>query len=159
MSKSGIVIGADISIRESVQDKVNSLPLDKLIWHLTMKIWQHLREQICKIAAQVRTTAFGGRHGHLALVLNDAEYQSATTDPALRTDRLASPPHVHSSLTPTTNQQERSQLEASQREKLTAYYLQEATDEAIVDRGLHRNRRHRPTLRCHANQQIYRVHP
>ena len=134
MSNSGIGIGADISIRESVQDKVNSLPLDKLIGHPTMKTWQHLREQICKIAAQVRTTAFGGKHGHLVLVLDNAEYQTATTDPTLTTDRLASPPHVHPELTPTSNQQERAQLESAQRKKLTAYYLQEATDVAIVDR-------------------------
>ena len=99
-----------------------------------MKTWQHLREQICKITAQVMTTAFGGKHGHLALVLNDAEYCTATGNETARPDRLASPPHVHPEITATTNQHGRAQLEASQRHKFTAYYLQEATDEAIVDR-------------------------
>ena len=70
-----------------------------------MKTWQHLREQICKIAAQVRRAAFGGRHGHLALVLNDAKYRTATAeDPTASTARLASLPHVHPNLTAITNQ-------------------------------------------------------
>ena len=41
---------------------------------------------------------------------------------------------MHPNLSATTNQHERAQLDASQRKKLTACYLQEATDEAIVDR-------------------------
>ena len=127
-------IGADISIREAVREKVNSLPLDKLVGHPTMKTWHHLRVQLCQMAAQVRTTNWGGRHGHLALVLNNAEYQTATNNGALITDRQAQPAQVHPLIDNNTTPLERAQLEASQRAQLQAWYLQEATDEAIVDR-------------------------
>ena len=49
-------IGAELSIREAVREKIYSLPLDKMVGQPTMKSWQHLREQMCKITAQVKTT-------------------------------------------------------------------------------------------------------
>lgn len=37
-------------------------------------------EQMAKMCAAVRTTAFGGKHDSLASVLDDAEYQTVTTN-------------------------------------------------------------------------------
>ncbi len=127
-------IGAEFSIREAVREKIYSLPLDRIVGQPTMKTWQHLREQACKIAAQVKTTNWGGRHGHLALVLNDLEYQSATGDNALVTTRQVKPSQVHPLIDNATTTLERAQLNASQGIKLTAYYTQEAVDEIMVER-------------------------
>ena len=127
-------IGAELAIKEAVREKINSLPLDRLIGHPTIKTWQHLREQCCQIAAQVKTTHWGGQFGHLALVLNDNELQTATGDPNARSDRQTKPPYVHPQITATSTHQERAQLTAAQNIKLTAYFQQEAVDEYLVER-------------------------
>ena len=127
-------IGAEFTIREAVKEKIYSLPLDKVIGQPTMKTWQHAREQICKIVAQVKSTHWGGRHGHLPLVLTDGEFQTITGDPTSTTDRQNKPPLVHPLIDNNTTTLERAQLNASQSIKLTAYYTQEVTDEVMVER-------------------------
>ncbi len=62
------------TVYKAVRAIVTPLPLDKVIGQSTTSTINHLRQQIAKIAAAVKTTSWGGRHGHLALLLNDAEY-------------------------------------------------------------------------------------
>ena len=114
-------VGAEYAVCEAVRDQIKSFPIDKIIGQPTMKSWQHLREQLSKVTAQVKTTTYGGRHGHLALVLNDTEYANVTGNNALRTDRLTQPPQVHPQIDNNTTQLQREQLNASQNIKLPAY--------------------------------------
>ena len=104
-------IGAEFSIREAIREKIYSLPLDKVIGQPSMKTWQHTREQSCKIVAQVKTTYWGGRHGCLALVLNNAEFRTATGDPNADTDRQPKPSLVH----PQINRHHTSRASTTQR--------------------------------------------
>ena len=76
-----------VGIREEVRAKIYSLPLDKIIGQPTIKTWNHLREQSSRIAAQVKTTEWGGKHGHLALVLHDDEYRTVTNEPMASTTK------------------------------------------------------------------------
>ena len=68
-------IGAELAIREAVKIKLDSTHFDKIIGQPTIKSWKHLKEQASKAAAQVKTTYWGGQHGHLALVLNNLEFR------------------------------------------------------------------------------------
>ncbi len=64
----------EAAVYKAVQAIVTPLPLDKVICQPTTSTFYHLRQQIAKIAAAIKTTSWGGQHCHLALVLNDAEY-------------------------------------------------------------------------------------
>ena len=127
-------VGAELAIREAVREKVYSLPIDKMVGQPTMKSWQHLREQLCKVTAQCKSTNWGGRHGHLACVLNDREYQNVTGDNTLVTDLQPKPAQVHPMIDNNTTALERAQLNASQSIQLTAYYSQCAVNEVVVER-------------------------
>ena len=75
-----------VGIRETVWAKIySSLPLDKIIGQPTIKTRNHLREQSSRISAQVKTTEWGGKHWHLALVLHDDEYLTVANTPAATT--------------------------------------------------------------------------
>ncbi len=65
---------SEAAVYEAVRAIVAPLPLDKVVGQPTTSTVNHLQQQIAKIAAAVKTTSWGGRHGHLALVLTDAEY-------------------------------------------------------------------------------------
>eukprot|EP00804_Cyclotella_cryptica_P025462 CCRYP_017206-RA/>CCRYP_017206-RA protein AED:0.39 eAED:0.39 QI:0/0/0/1/0/0/2/0/405 len=80
----------EATVYEAVRVIVTPLPLDKIVGQPTTSTVNHLRQQIAKIAAAVKTTSWGGRHGHLALVLTDDEYCTVTGNPDITSDRLRS---------------------------------------------------------------------
>ena len=121
-------------IREEVRAKIYSLPLDKLIGQPTIKSWNHLREQCSRIAAQVRTTEWGGKHGHLALVLHDDEYRTVTKEPMASTTKQPRPANVNPAIGNGTQNSQRLQLNSSQNTKLRHYYTQVAVEEYLIER-------------------------
>jgi len=79
---------------EAVRAKIYTMPLDKIVGQPTTATANQLKEQIAKIAAAIKTTKWGGRHGHLPLVLSGMEWQTAAgigaafpDDTANNTDR------------------------------------------------------------------------
>ena len=90
------------AVYEAIRAIVTPLTLDKIVSQPTTSTINHLRQQIAKIAAAVKTMSWGGRHGHLALVLTDTEYQSITGNPDVIVDHLPTPPIVASGLTNNT---------------------------------------------------------
>ena len=92
----------EAAVYEAVRAIVAPLPLDKVVGQPTTSTVNHLRQQIAKIAAAVKTTSWGGRHGHLALVLTEAKYRSITGDPTIAINRLPTPPIVAAGLTNNT---------------------------------------------------------
>eukprot|EP00804_Cyclotella_cryptica_P030012 CCRYP_013457-RA/>CCRYP_013457-RA protein AED:0.47 eAED:0.47 QI:0/0/0/1/0/0/3/0/169 len=95
----------EATVYKAVRAIVTPLPLDKIVGQPTTSTVNHLQQQIAKIAATVKTTRWGGRHGHLALVLTDAEYRTVTGNPDIVVDRLPTPPIA--SRTPPRSQIER----------------------------------------------------
>ena len=79
-------------IREAVRAQLMAMELDKVIGHPTSTDLQTVTTQVAKMAASIKTTKFGGRHGFLALVLSTPEYQRVTGKAALNTTRLVQPP-------------------------------------------------------------------
>jgi hypothetical protein len=53
-------------------------PLDIIIGQLTTEIMNKMVEQMAQMVAPIKTTTWGGCHGSLALVLNNADYASIT---------------------------------------------------------------------------------
>ena len=64
---------ADIAgIREMVRDSIIGKPVDKMISHPTLSTHKHLVNQLAQAAGDIETVAWGGNHGCIALVLEDA---------------------------------------------------------------------------------------
>jgi hypothetical protein len=82
------------AVYEAVRAIVTPMSLDRHVGQPTTSTDNHLWQQIPKIVAAVKTTSWGRRHGHLALVLTNAEYRSVTGDPTIVVDRLLTPPIV-----------------------------------------------------------------
>ena len=82
----------EATVREAVRATIALLPLDKITGQPTNSSVNHLKQQVAKIVAAVKTTNWGGRHGHLALVLTDTEYQTVTGSADITTERGTAPP-------------------------------------------------------------------
>eukprot|EP00804_Cyclotella_cryptica_P012948 CCRYP_002296-RA/>CCRYP_002296-RA protein AED:0.87 eAED:0.41 QI:0/0/0/0.25/1/1/4/0/505 len=78
----------EAAVREAVRAIVAPMSIDKIIGQPSNSTVNLLKQQVAKIAAAVKTTSWGGRHGHLALVLNDDEYRLVTGDATQTTTRL-----------------------------------------------------------------------
>jgi hypothetical protein len=124
----------EATIYEAVRAIVSPMPLDKIVGQPTTSTVNHLRQQIAKIAAAVKTTSWGGRHGHLALVLNDAEYRTVTGNPDIIIDRLTTPPIVAAGLTNTTTLTNRASITGLHNLSCQEFWKQEAVDALIVDK-------------------------
>eukprot|EP00804_Cyclotella_cryptica_P023189 CCRYP_000382-RA/>CCRYP_000382-RA protein AED:0.66 eAED:0.41 QI:0/0/0/0.33/1/1/3/0/253 len=79
-------------------------------------------------------TKWGGRHGHLALVLLDTEYQTVTGTPQVTTERVTAPPIVPEALANNATLTSRTRVMADHNLACQEFWLQEAVDAIIVDR-------------------------
>ena len=78
--------------------------------------------------------SWGGRHGHLAHVLNNAEYCTVTGNPDIVIDRLSTPPIVAMGLTNTTTLTNRALITGLHILACQEFWKQEAVDVLIVDK-------------------------
>ena len=82
------------SIHQTVSLIMAAKPLDIIVGQRTTETMNKIVEQMAQMVAPVKTTAWGGRHGSLALVLDDADYLSITkanitsTKPVNQTDTI-----------------------------------------------------------------------
>eukprot|EP00804_Cyclotella_cryptica_P021358 CCRYP_001594-RA/>CCRYP_001594-RA protein AED:0.64 eAED:0.32 QI:0/0/0/0.6/1/1/5/0/975 len=140
----------EAAVREAVRSIIAPMPIDKIVGQPSNSTVNVLKQQLAKIAAAVKTTSWGGRHGHLALVLNDAEYQTVTNVPTLTTTRLVLPPIVPANLANNTTLTHRTRIMADHNLECQEFWKQESVDAIIVDkivRGSHRCRVRRRTRR------------
>jgi hypothetical protein len=66
------------SVHQTVALIMSAKPLDVIVGQPTTKSMDKMTEQIAQMVAPVKTTAWGGLHGSLALVLDDAGYATVT---------------------------------------------------------------------------------
>jgi hypothetical protein len=66
------------SVHQTVTLILSAKPLDGIVSQPTTKSMDRMTEQNAQMIAPVKTTALGGLHGSLALVLNDADYATVT---------------------------------------------------------------------------------
>jgi hypothetical protein len=71
-------LAAGLSVHQMVSLIMSAKPLDVIVGQPTTKSMNKMTEQMAQMVALVKTTAWGGRHGSLALVLDDTDYKSIT---------------------------------------------------------------------------------
>ena len=131
----------ETAVREAVRAKIYAMPLDKIVGQPTTATANQLKEQIAKIAAAIKTTKWGGRHGHLPLVLSDTEWQTASgvgaTFPdgtANNTDRQPQPPLIPVGLTNNMTHINRETIKSRHDLANINFWTQEAVDKISVER-------------------------
>ena len=75
-------MSTDINIEmvtEFVNQKLRNKPVDKLMGEPTIVTYGILEDQVAVAASAVKTSQWGGKHGHLALIVNKAKYRLITT--------------------------------------------------------------------------------
>jgi hypothetical protein len=85
-----------------------------------------MTEQMAQMVAPVKTTAWGGLHGLLALVLDDKDYTTVTRRAVTSTDCLVQPPAVNPAIKDDTPQHKLLHLQADTKNFQKAFDLQEA---------------------------------
>ena len=124
----------EATIRSAVTAIIAACSMDKIIGHPNYTTWALLKQQCAQAASSVKTSKWGGNTGHLALVLNEIEFRSATSDPTAIVDRQPQPPTVPQGLTNNASLLTRTRLSSANRQDKDEYWTQEAVDAAIVDR-------------------------
>ena len=129
------------SVQESIRAQIGTSAIDKIIGQPTTTSVNNLKEQIAKIAASVKTTKWGGRHRYLPLVLDDTEWQAASsfgdTLPSgapNNTHRLTRPPLVPAGLANNMTITARHAITSKHERDKAEFWTQEAVDSIIVDR-------------------------
>jgi hypothetical protein len=84
----------EVVVRDAIRAIIAPMPIDKIIGQPTNLTVNLLKQKVAKIAAAVKTTSWGRRHGHLALILDDDEYRFVTGNASHTTTRLVAPPIV-----------------------------------------------------------------
>jgi hypothetical protein len=67
-----------LSVHQTVPLVMSAKPLDVIVGQPTTKSMDRMMEQMAQMVAPVKTTAWGGLHGSLALVLDDTDYAMVT---------------------------------------------------------------------------------
>ena len=89
---------------------------------------------MAQMVAPVKTTARGGLHGSLVLVLDDADYAIVTRGVVTATNRVDQPPAVHPNIDDQSTQRKLLRLQAETKNLQTAFDLQEVVTNIGVKR-------------------------
>jgi pectate lyase len=92
------------SIHATVNLIMAAKPLDVIVGQPTTATMDKMTEQMAQMVAPVKTTTWGGLHGSLALVLDNADYKIITKAVVKSTMRLGQPALVNSKISNTTSQ-------------------------------------------------------
>ena len=122
----------EAAVREAIRAIIAPMPIDKIIGQPTNLTVNLFKQQVTKIVADMKTTSWGRRHGHLALVLTDAEDQSIMGDPTVIVDHLITPTIVPEGLTNTTTLTYWAAITGMHKIACQEFWKQEAIDAIIV---------------------------
>ena len=90
--------------------------------------------QMGRCVAGIRTDQWGGKHGHLALIINDAKLQTLTGDATMTVAKMAKPGNLPTGLTNTTPAIVKSRLMAQHRVDETNYTTMIVVEEVAVQK-------------------------
>ncbi len=79
------------SIHQTISLLMSAKPLDVIVRQPTTETMNQMTEQTAHMVAPVKTTAWGGLHGLLALILDDADYALITKNMIKTADALIKP--------------------------------------------------------------------
>ena len=77
-------------------------PLDIIVGQPTTETMNEIVEQMAQMVALVKTIAWGGLHGSLALVLDDTDYSSITKAKITSTKPVNQPDTINKGITATS---------------------------------------------------------
>ena len=101
-------------------------PLDIIVGQPTTETMNKMVEQMAQMVAPVKTTAWGGRHGSLALVLNDTDYSSITKMKITSTTPVDQPDAINKGITATSTPLELLTFQEETKKLQKEFDLQEA---------------------------------
>jgi hypothetical protein len=115
-----------LSVHVTVNLIMAAKPLDTIVGQPTTKSMDRMMEQMTQMVAAIKTTAWGGLHGSLALVLNDVDYATITRRAVTSTACLVQPQAVNPAIKDDTPQRKLLRLQANTKNLQKAFNLQEA---------------------------------
>ena len=65
-------------VTEFVEQKLQNKPFDNLLGEPTIVTYGILKDQVAVAASSFKTSQWGGKHGHLALIVNEAKCRLIT---------------------------------------------------------------------------------
>ena len=74
-------------VTKSVEKKLRNKPVDKILGEPTIITYGILEEQVAVAASAVKSSQWGGKHGHLALIVNKSKYRLITATTTRIVDR------------------------------------------------------------------------
>jgi hypothetical protein len=74
---------------------MSAKPLDVIVGQPTTASMDRVTEQIVQMVAPVKTIAWGGLHGSLALILDDADYATVTKNTITLAAPLSKPTRIN----------------------------------------------------------------
>jgi hypothetical protein len=92
-----------LSVHQMVAFIMSAKLLDVIVGQSTTKSMDRMMEQMAQMVAPVKTTALGGLHGSLALVLNDADYAKVTKNIVTLAAPLSKPTMINPKINKLSN--------------------------------------------------------
>jgi hypothetical protein len=114
------------SVHATVNFIMAAKPLNTIVGQLTNESMDRMMEQMAQMVAPIKTTSWGGLHGSLALVLNDANYATITCRAITLIACLVQPPMVNPAIKDDTPQRVLLRLQVDMKDLQKAFDLQEA---------------------------------
>jgi hypothetical protein len=124
----------EATVRKAIQGIIAPMAIDKIIGQPTNTTVNHLKQQVAKIAAAVKTTEWGGRHGHLALVINEADYRTVTGNATSTVNLQIAPPLIPAGLVNNMTITDHTRITATHAIANQEFWKQEAVNAIIVER-------------------------
>jgi hypothetical protein len=122
------------SVHATVNLIMAAKPLNVIIGQPTTASMDKMIKQMAQMVAPVKTTTWGGLHGSLALVLDNADYKIITKAVVKSTMRLGQPALVNSKISNTTSQLNLLTLQTKTKRLQKEFNLQEAVTTISVQR-------------------------
>jgi hypothetical protein len=122
------------SIHATVNLIMAAKPLNVIVGQPTTASMDKMMEQMAQMVAPVKTTTWGGPHGSLALVLDDADYKIITKAVVKSTTCLNQPALVNPKMNNTTSQLDLLTLQAKMKRLQKEFNLQETVTTIGVQR-------------------------
>jgi hypothetical protein len=115
-----------LSVHTTVNLIMAAKPIDTIVGQPTTKSMDQMMEQMAQMVAPIKTTAWGGLHGSLALVLDDVDYVTVTCRAVTLTARLVQPLAVNPAIKDNNPQRKLLRLQVDTKNLQKAFDLQEA---------------------------------
>ena len=78
-------------VTKFVEQKLRNKPVDKILGEPTIVTYGILEDQVKVAASAVKTSQWGGTHGHMALIVKEAKYRSITATTTIIMERQVKP--------------------------------------------------------------------